>query len=124
MPLDFTQIYPATVLNGITDSGSSLGPWTPPDAEFGFLLLGIDAYPQTQPNNGDFIAEMSLGFSVTYIVFQVQQSANFPGPFSWRGCIPMYHNAMELSIGSSVGFASNAWGFFLPYWQSDYIPPT
>lgn len=119
MPIAWDQITPKRLAAGTSDLGSPANPiaWT--SAGLIFLLLGIDAYGTTQPNNGTFQVFLELPGNGSIVLYQVQQSANFPGPFFWRGLIPLYPNEQELQVSSTVGFEFSLWGAIVPDFTVD-----
>jgi hypothetical protein len=59
--------------------------------------------------------------STGLIVLLIQQSANFPGPYYWRGTLPL-PALQSLSITSTVPFVFSIWGVFVPTYRADYGP--
>lgn len=124
MPVLFDQLTPAVFATGHVVLGAGLGPFQNSHPGRIFLLAGIDVYADTQPNNGTF--EVGVNFPGPggggYINYRVQQSQNFPGPFFWRGVLPLFPNAEFLQVTSSVGFDFVMWGFWVPDYTQDGFP--
>lgn len=76
------------------------------------MIQGLDVYAGTQPDNGDFqIFLGSIGWPVAGgLFYRVQQSANFPGPYFWRGNVPIFHGNNSIQAGSTVPFDFVIWG--------------
>lgn len=108
-------LQPAIILSHGAGPGSSFGPTSLVPAGMGFLIWGIDAYPVVQPNNGDLVVSDTQWPSP---LFQVQQSQNFPGPFYWRGQIPIFP-LDAISVNASVGFNVTIWGAWVPDFTID-----
>jgi hypothetical protein len=106
---------------GAVNGGQSFTVENIPAAGYTFLWLGLDAYPTVQPNNGDFVFEAtgSGPGGGTTVLYQVQQSQNFPGPFSWRGMVPIYPGYASLDVTATVGFNFIIWGLMLPSIDQD-----
>jgi hypothetical protein len=83
-----------------------------------FLIQGIDVYATVQPNNGSF--NMSYESTGTTILL-IQQSANFPGPYYWRGTLPL-PGLQNLFTTATVPFVFSIWGVFVPTYHADYNP--
>lgn len=85
------------------------------------LVLGIDVYATNQPANGEIslVYMDHLYFPSGYVVLQLQQSQNFPGPFYWRGLFPVYDTAGLLQWNGFVPFSFVMWGVRVPDWQVD-----
>lgn len=109
------MLQPAILLARAVGPGSSFGPVGVVPPGMAFLINGIDGYPTVQPNNGNLIVENT---NVSAVLFQVQQSANFPGPFAWRGEIPLF-TLDELFVSASVGFNVLIWGAWVPDFTVD-----
>jgi len=114
---------PRIMLHGLVTAGVTLDAGQPVNAGYGFVLIGMDAYPTQQPNNGDLIVTAgSTGPGIQApIIWQIQQSQNFPGPFAWRGLLPIYDNPGVFAVTSTVPFNFQAWGVQLPRWISDSL---
>lgn len=112
---------PRILLRGFVSAGAGINTGNAVAAGYGFLLLGMDAYPGVQPNNGDLIVTITEAGpgGDSFTLWQIQQSQNFPGPFYWRGFYPIYDNEGTVSVSSTVPFAVNLWGFQVPRWLSD-----
>jgi hypothetical protein len=83
-----------------------------------FLIQGIDVYANVQPNNGSFsLTYLSSGTTILLI----QQSANFPGPYYWRGNVPLPALQSLLATGT-VPFVFSIWGVWVPTYRADYHP--
>lgn len=83
-----------------------------------FLIQGIDVYATVQPNNGSFnLTFLSTGATILLI----QQSANFPGPYYWRGNVPL-PALQSLFATATVPFVYSIWGVFVPTYRADYHP--
>ena len=120
---DFTTAIPRLFLAGGTDVGAPQHALGSPPTRGVWVVTGIDVYPGIQPNNGDFqLLGNSLHWPVANaIVYQVQQSQNFPGPFSWRGKLPMWHGDFGLTASSSVPGSWLVWGYeTLDFWLDWY----
>lgn len=109
-----------TFASGFASSGAPTF-WPGPQQGWVHLYLGIDLYPLVQPNNGSAtVSSPQLALNQNPItIFQVQQSANFPGPFHWRGLFPLFANNQDASIDATVSFAYTVWGVQIPDYTLD-----
>lgn len=110
---------PAIVIARPVGGGSSFGPVSVVPTGIALLVEGMDAYPAIQPNNGDLVVQNSTSGAV---LWQVQQSQNFPGPFAWRGTLPLF-TLDEIFVSASVGFNFVMWGTFVPDFTVDVQLP-
>lgn len=123
--MDVELATPALFISGSVIAGDNSHVLNPPPSGLIFLIQGIDAYPEVQPNNGDFVVTYLFGGGTGQAtLFQVQQSANFPGPFEWRGQIPFYAGSGQINITSTVPFAFTIWGLSVPNFISDSLMAT
>lgn len=102
----------ATNVEGFQNGPGPVGPIT-------WLVRGIDLYPGIQPNNGAISVGLSLAGAGTQTIFEVQQSANFPGPFSWRGLIPFFGTGLTFPLDTfflenNVPVTASVWGLQVP----------
>lgn len=72
----------------------------------------MDFYPTIQPNNGDLqVFASSVNWPIASpVIYAVQQSANFPGPFFWRGQLPFFFGNNTFEVEATVGFNFTVWG--------------
>lgn len=111
LPTDFSLARPKAFWAGGVDASTNFLANTFPGQGRCWLIQGIDAYPNVQPNNGDFVVQVEgVGIVGQHTLFQVQQSANFPGPFFWRGCVPMFFGNNLLEVTATVSFDFFIWG--------------
>lgn len=109
---DFETAIPRVFFAGGVNIGQDFVANSSPGQQRAWVVQGIDAYPGIQPNNGDLqvIASSDSWPIASAIIFQVQQSANFPGPFYWRGALPFLHGNFTFRVSSTVQFAFVVWG--------------
>lgn len=119
MGLRFDQLTPVIFLAGDLTSSTTLGPYTGTGPGYLFAVTGMDAYPGVQPNNGDLQVVDSIS---GYVLWRVQQSANFPGPFSWRGWLPFNFSPVSISAEAAVPFSFLMWGVIVPDYTQDSFP--
>ena len=118
--MDLTQLIPKVLVSGGVDASHTVTFSNPVQVGTVFLICGIDAYPAVQPNNGDFsVGEILGGSGGSYVIYQVQQSANFPGPFSWRGIFPILSSVADVQVTATVAFNFNIWGLLVPDFTQD-----
>lgn len=109
------MLQPAILLSQIVGPGTSFGPRSLVPTGMVFLIEGMDAYPSVQPNNGDLQVTSSQWPAA---LFLVQQSQNFPGPFFWRGRIPIF-TLDQIFVSASVAFGVTIWGSWVPDFTID-----
>jgi hypothetical protein len=88
---------------------------------FVYLIEGIDLYPTIQPNNGDCVVTIDAAAQLggPFTAYAVQQSQNFPGPFHWRGALPIHDQTGYIMVSGSVPFTFSIWGRRLPDFTQD-----
>jgi hypothetical protein len=120
--MDFSIAVPKLFLYGGVGVGSSVSATSSPPVGMAWVITGIDAYPNVQPNNGSFdvLAQSDNNGTGQFTLYQVQQSQNFPGPFAWRGQVALFHGSFSLRASATVPFTFTVWGYetynFLEDW--------
>lgn len=114
-PTTQKYVQPRVLLSRFVGPGSSFGPAPLVPTQRIFLLWGMDAYGTVQPNNGNLTFQNS---TTGFVMWEIQQSENFPGPFYWRGQIPLFP-ADNFFVSATVGFNINFWGAYVPTYITD-----
>lgn len=120
---ELSQAYPALLYSGSTDLGNTFTSAIPSNSGHVRLVLGIDAYPNVQPNNGNFqvTLQTAVSGSSVYVAYRAQQSQNFPGPFHWRGLAPIPDSYRLITVSSTVPFDFAIWGLIVVDWTWDLV---
>jgi hypothetical protein len=118
LPAFMEYAYPHTFWNGSVQGSGSATSGAPAPGKI-WLLCGVDAWGLTQPNNGTFIFEINYAGTYPTTVLVVQQSANFPGPWAWRGFQPQYSAGDGFQASADISFGWSAWGLVVPDYTFD-----
>lgn len=110
---------PAIVVAKAVGPGTNFGPAALVPSGIALLVEGLDAYGVVQPNNGDLVVQNA---ATGVVLWQIQQSQNFPGPFYWRGVMPLFQSD-QILVTATVGFNFVLWGTFVPDFTIDVQLP-
>jgi len=119
--MDLAVWQPQIVYAAEVGAGGSPPLFAPVPNGYALFLAGIDISAASQPNNGACSIEVvddSAGFA-PYTFWQIQQSANFPGPWAWRGIVPFRSDIDTFQISASIAFNVLMWGFYAPSDNND-----
>lgn len=116
--MDLAAATPLWFWNYNLPAAGGFTPGPGPVGQTDWLILGVDMYPNSQPNNGIVTAGIQLAGN-TQTIFQVAQSTNFPGPWSWRGIIPFHGTGTttaldNLFVEGTIDMTVNFWGLSIP----------
>jgi hypothetical protein len=119
--VDIRLASPYKFAYGAVSSGQGFTVSPAVNSGYIFLMLGIDVFPTVQPNNGSFSVYLQPpGPGVAEIpVWGLQQSANFPGPFAWRGIYPIEAGDGSFNVEADVPMGFSVWGLYLPDYLQD-----
>jgi hypothetical protein len=118
LPAFLEYAYPHILFSGSFQGSGQETSGAPSPGKI-WLLCGLDVWGLTQPNNGSFQFNINYAGVFVSTVVTIQQSANFPGPWAWRGFLPQYSTGDGFQASADISMGWNAWGLVVPDYTVD-----